>query len=434
MTQLEEARSGNITEEMKTVAHREGVSEEFILNSVANGTIVIPKNINHDIKATGIGAGLKTKVNATVGTSTDIVNFDEEVYKAQVAIDAGADCLMELSIGGDLDDIRKRVLDMSPLPVGSVPVYQAAIESIRENGSVIYMEEDDMFKTIEKQAKMGIDFMAIHCSVNVETLKRLKKQGRKCGLVSRGGSFISSWMVENKKENPLYKNFDYVLDIAKEYDVVLSLANAMRAGSIADSTDRAQVQELIVLGELVDRARDAGVQTMIEGPGHIPINEIPANVTIQKKLCSNAPFYMLGPLVCDIAPGYDHIVSAIGAAESAKAGADFICYVTPAEHLALPSPEDVKTGVISTRIGAYAGDMAKCIHHGEKDLVMAEARKSLDWEAQYNAAISPEDARAKRANRPPSDSDACTMCGDYCAIKIVNGWLDKADEDVFDGI
>lgn len=290
MTQLEEARSGNITEEMKTVAHREGVSEEFILNSVANGTIVIPKNINHDIKATGIGAGLKTKVNATVGTSTDIVNFDEEVYKAQVAIDAGADCLMELSIGGDLDDIRKRVLDMSPLPVGSVPVYQAAIESIRENGSVIYMEEDDMFKTIEKQAKMGIDFMAIHCSVNVETLKRLKKQGRKCGLVSRGGSFISSWMVENKKENPLYKNFDYVLDIAKEYDVVLSLANAMRAGSIADSTDRAQVQELIVLGELVDRARDAGVQTMIEGPGHIPINEIPANVTIQKKLCSNAPF------------------------------------------------------------------------------------------------------------------------------------------------
>lgn len=431
MTQLEEARKGNITEEMKTVANRENVSEEFILNSIIDGTIVIPKNVNHDIKATGIGKGLKTKVNATVGTSTDIVDFDEEVLKAQVAVDAGADCLMELSIGGDLDDIRRRVLAMSPLPVGSVPIYQAAIESIRKNGSVIYLEEDDMFKTIEKQAKDGIDFMAIHCSVNVETLKRLKTQGRECGLVSRGGSFISSWMVENKLENPLYKNFDYILDIAKEYDVVLSLANAMRAGAIADSTDRAQVQELIVLGELVDRARAADVQTMIEGPGHIPINEIPANVTIQKKLCRNVPFYMLGPLVCDIAPGYDHIVSAIGAAESAKAGADFICYVTPAEHLALPSPEDVKEGVISTRIGAYAGDMAKGIHNGEKDLAMAKARKALDWQAQYDVAIAPDVAHAKRANRPPSDDDACTMCGDYCAIKIVNSWLDKADDDVF---
>ena len=434
MTQLDEARKGNITEEMKTVAHRENVTEEFILNSIVDGTIVIPKNVNHDIKATGIGKGLKTKVNATVGTSTDIVDFDEEVLKAQVAVDAGADCLMELRIGGDLDDIRRRVLAMSPLPVGSVPVYQAAIESIRKNGAVIYMEEDDMFKTIEKQAKDGIDFMAIHCSVNVETLRRLKTQGRECGLVSRGGSFISSWMVENKLENPLYKNFDYILDIAKEYDVVLSLANAMRAGAIADSTDRAQVQELIVLGELVDRARAAGVQTMIEGPGHIPINEIPANVTIQKKLCRNVPFYMLGPLVCDIAPGYDHIVSAIGAAESAKAGADFICYVTPAEHLALPSPEDVKEGVISTRIGAYAGDMAKGIHNGEKDLAMARARKALDWQAQYDAAIAPDVAKAKRANRPPSDDDACTMCGDYCAIKIVNSWLDKADDDVFNTI
>ena len=434
MTQLEEARKGNITEEMKTVANRENVSKEFILKSIVDGTIVIPKNVNHDIKATGIGKGLKTKVNATVGTSTDIVDFDEEVLKAQVAVDAGADCLMELSIGGDLDDIRRRVLTMSPLPVGSVPIYQAAIESIRNNGAVIHMEEDDMFKTIEKQAKDGIDFMAIHCSVNVETLKRLKTQGRECGLVSRGGSFISSWMVENKLENPLYKNFDYILDIAKEYDVVLSLANAMRAGAIADSTDRAQVQELIVLGELVDRARAAGVQTMIEGPGHIPINEIPANVTIQKKLCRNVPFYMLGPLVCDIAPGYDHIVSAIGAAESAKAGADFICYVTPAEHLALPSPEDVKEGVISTRIGAYAGDMAKGIHNGEQDLAMARARKALDWQAQYDAAIAPDVAQAKRANRPPSDDDACTMCGDYCAIKIVNSWLDKADDDVFNTI
>ncbi|WP_409200075.1 phosphomethylpyrimidine synthase [Methanobrevibacter sp. DSM 116169] len=434
MTQLQDARKGIITEEMKEVAKKENVSEDFILKSVAEGKIVIPANVNRNISASGIGAGLRTKVNATIGTSTDIIDFDEEELKAQIAIDNGADCLMELSIGGDLDEIRRRILKMSPLPVGSVPIYQAAIETIREKGSAIYMDEDIMFKTIEKQAKDGVDFMAIHCSVNIETLGRLKRQGRKAGLVSRGGAFISSWIVENQLENPLYKNYEYILEIAKEHDVVMSLANAMRAGAIADSTDRAQVQELIVLGELVDKAREAGVQTMIEGPGHIPINEIPTNIMLEKKMCSNAPFYMLGPIVCDIAPGYDHIVSSIGAAASAKAGADFICYVTPAEHLALPSPQDVKDGVIATRIGAYAGDMAKGVHNGEKDLAMANARKALDWEAQYELSICPADARAKRDARPPEDSDACTMCGNFCAVKIVNEWLDEADTDVFDNI
>ena len=266
MTQIMDAKKGILTDEMKQVAAKENVSEEFILKSVANGTIVIPSNVNRDIEASGIGAGLRTKVNATVGTSTDIVDFDEEVLKAQIAIDNGADCLMELSIGGDLDVIRRRVLDMSPLPVGSVPVYQAAIERIRKDGSVVYMEEEDLFKTIEKQAKDGIDFMAVHSSINIETLTRLKRQGRVTGLVSRGGSFMSGWIVENEKENPLYSNFDYVLEIAKEHDVVLSLANGMRAGSIADSTDRAQIQELIILGELIDRSREAGVQCMIEGP------------------------------------------------------------------------------------------------------------------------------------------------------------------------
>ena len=272
--------------------------------------------------------------------------------------------------------------------------------------------------------------MAIHSSINIETLTRLKRQGRVTGLVSRGGSFMSGWIVENEKENPLYSNFDYVLEIAKEHDVVLSLANGMRAGSIADSTDRAQIQELIILGELIDRSREAGVQCMIEGPGHIPINEIPTNVMIQKKMCSNAPFYMLGPIVCDVAPGYDHIVSAIGAASSAKAGADFICYVTPAEHLALPDPNDVKEGVIATKIGAYAGDLATGTIDGSQDLAMAEARKKLDWEAQYACAMFPDVARAKRDQRPPEDSDACTMCGNYCAVKIVNEWLDKSDSDI----
>ena len=292
------------------------------------------------------------------------------------------------------------------------------------------MKALDLFNTIEKQAKDGIDFMAVHSSINIETLTRLKRQGRVTGLVSRGGSFMSGWIVENEKENPLYSNFDYVLEIAKEHDVVLSLANGMRAGSIADSTDRAQIQELIILGELIDRSRDAGVQCMIEGPGHIPINEIPTNVMIQKKMCSNAPFYMLGPIVCDVAPGYDHIVSAIGAASSAKAGADFICYVTPAEHLALPSPEDVKEGVIATRIGAYAGDLASGQIDGSQDLAMAEARKRLDWEAQYECAMFPEAARAKRDERPPEEEDTCTMCGNYCAVKIVNQWLDQSDSEL----
>ncbi|MEA4956443.1 5-hydroxybenzimidazole synthase [bioreactor metagenome] len=434
MTQIEDAKNGIITEEMKIVAKNEGVSEEFIRSSVANGTIVIPSNVNRNITPCGIGEGLRTKVNATIGTSTDIVDFDEEELKAQIAIDNQADSLMELSIGGDLDEIRRRILKMSDIPVGSVPIYQAAIETIRKTGSAIDMDEEIMFKTIEKQAKDGIDFMAIHSSVNIETLARLKRQGREGGLVSRGGAFISAWIVENERENPLFENFDYILEIAKEHDVVLSLANAMRAGAIADSTDRAQVQELIILGELVDRCRDFGVQSMIEGPGHIPINEIPANVTIQKKMCRGAPFYMLGPIVCDIAPGYDHIVSSIGAAASAKAGANFICYVTPAEHLALPGPEDVKAGVISTRIGTYVGDMAKGVHNGERDLAMANARKKLDWESQYNLAICPADARAIRENRPPEDPETCTMCGNYCAVKIVNEWLDQAEPDFFDEV
>ena len=433
MTQMQEAKKGNITEAMKSVAENEKLDVEYIRKMVAKGYIAIPDNNQRKTVSVGIGQNLRTKVNATIGTSTDIIDVDMELEKAKIAEAAGADTLMELSIGGDLDQIRRRVLKNTTKPVGSVPIYQTAVESIQNNGSVIYMEADDMIQNIEKQAKDGIDFMAIHCSVNRETLKRLKHEGRKGGLVSRGGSFISSWMVENDAENPLYENFDQILDITEEYDVCLSMANAMRAGALTDSTDRAQIQELIVLGELVDRARERGVQTIVEGPGHIPINEIETNINIQKKMCKNAPFYMLGPIVTDIAPAYDHIVSAIGAAQCARYGADFICYVTPAEHLALPDKQDVKDGVIATRIGAHAGDIAVDMERfGEMDIKMADARKSLNWSKQYECAMWPDDAKAIRDKRPPEESDTCTMCGNYCAIKIVHRWLDKAAVDTFD--
>lgn len=433
MTQMKEAIKGNITDAMKSVAKDEKLDVEYIRKMVAKGYIAIPDNNQRESVSVGIGKDLRTKVNATIGTSTDIIDVDMELEKAKVAEKAGADTLMELSIGGDLDDIRRHVLKQSNKPVGSVPIYQTAVESIQNEGSAIYMDPDDMIKNIEKQAKDGIDFMAIHCSVNRETLKRLKHEGRKGGLVSRGGSFISSWMVENDAENPLYENYDQILDIVEEYDVCLSMANAMRAGALTDSTDRAQIQELIVLGELVDRARERGVQTIVEGPGHIPINEIETNINIQKKMCKNAPFYMLGPIVTDIAPAYDHIVSAIGAAQCARYGADFICYVTPAEHLALPDIQDVKDGVIATKIGAHAGDISVDMERfGQEDIEMANARKSLNWAKQYSHAMWPEDAKAIRDKRPPEEADTCTMCGNYCAIKIVNQWLDKADINTFD--
>ncbi len=433
MTQMLEAMRGNITDAMREVAADEKLEPEYIRKMVAKGIIAIPDNNQRETYAVGIGENLRTKVNCTVGTSTDINDLDMELEKARVGEEAGADTLMELSIGGDLDHIRRSVLDQTKLPVGSVPIYQTAVESIENEGSPIYMDPDDMLKNIEKQAKDGIDFMAIHCSVNRETLKRLKRHGRKGGLVSRGGSFISSWMVHNDAENPLYQNFEQVLDIVEEYDVCLSMANAMRAGALTDSTDRAQIQELIVLGELVDRARERGVATIVEGPGHIPINEIETNINIQKKMCKDAPFYMLGPIVTDIAPAYDHIVSAIGAAQCARYGANFICYVTPAEHLALPDVQDVKDGVIATRIGAHAGDVAIDMERfGEEDIKMADARKALNWTEQYEHAMWPDDAKAIRDKRPPEADDTCTMCGNYCAIKIVNQWLDKADVDAFD--
>jgi phosphomethylpyrimidine synthase len=419
MTLIEDARKGIITEEMKIVARQESVTEDFIRRGVAGGQIAIPRSPYREVKICGIGQGLKTKVNASIGTSTDIVDVEMELEKARMAELAGADTLMELSTGGDFLDIRRQVIENTSLSVGSVPLYQAFIEAAQKKGGVVLMDPDDLFRITEEQAKLGTNFMAIHTGINLETMKRLRNQGRHGGLVSRGGAFMTAWMIHNEAENPLYAEFDYLLEILKKHDVTLSFGNGMRAGACHDATDRAQLQELIINAELADRAVDYGVTSIIEGPGHIPIDEIEANVKVQKRLTNNKPFYMLGPLVTDIAPGYDDRVAAIGAALSSSYGADFICYVTPSEHLALPTPEEVYEGVMSARIAAHVGDMVK-LNSRDADLEMGHARRDLDWERQFAIAINPERARKIRNERSPADADACTMCGDYCALKIVN--------------
>ncbi|MDD2472390.1 MAG: phosphomethylpyrimidine synthase ThiC [Methanoculleus sp.] len=415
---IEDAQRGVVTEEMRTVAAAEGVTEDFVRRGVAEGHIVIPVSPYRKVKICGIGEGLRTKVNASIGTSSDIVDVDMEIEKARQAERAGADTLMELSTGGDMTEIRRRVVGTTTLSVGSVPLYQAFIEAARKYGAVVDMKEDDLFRITAEQAKLGTNFMAIHTGINYETMKRLKNQGRHAGLVSRGGAFMTAWMLHNEKENPLYAEFDYLIEILKEHEVTLSFGNGMRAGAVHDATDRAQIQELLINAELADKAHAEGVQAIIEGPGHIPIDEIETNVVLEKRVTNRKPFYMLGPLVTDIAPGYDDRVAAIGAALSSSYGADFICYVTPAEHLALPTPEEVYEGVISSRIAAHVGDMIK-LKKRDADLEMGHARRDLDWERQFSVAINPERARAIRAERMPADTDACTMCGDYCALKIV---------------
>ncbi|MCF6158738.1 MAG: phosphomethylpyrimidine synthase ThiC [wastewater metagenome] len=426
-TQLELAREGVITDAMKEAAVYDDVSPEFIREGIAKGQIVIYGNPHRKSRVVGIGKGLRTKVNASIGTSPDIIDIDMEVKKAQTAEKYGADTLMELSTGGELPQIRRRVLDSISLTVGTVPLYQAAIETIAKKGSVVHMESDFLFDVIEQQAEEGIGFMAIHCGINLTTLERLRKQGyRYGGLVSRGGSFLTAWMNHNEKENPLYEEIDRLIDIMKKHDVILSLGNGLRAGAIHDSTDRAQIQELIINSEIAEYAQSKGVQIIVEGPGHIPIDEIEANVLIQKRMSNNAPFYMLGPITTDIAPGYDHISSAIGAALSSCYGADFICYVTPPEHLALPAPDDVRDGVMAARIAAHVGDMVKLKEKVKNlDLKMGIARRDLDWKTQYETAITKERAQEIRGSRPPMDEDTCTMCGNLCSLKGVMKYYEQ---------
>jgi len=415
-----------LTEEMNLVAEWEGKTPEFILRGVASGKIVIPVSPYRYTRPVGIGKGLRTKVNASIGTSSDIVDVEMEVNKARVAEASGADTLMELSTGGDFQEIRRRVIEATTLSVGSVPLYQAFIEAIRKYGAGVDMPEDDLFRVTEEQARLGTNFMAIHTGINSVCVERLKGQGgRFGGVCSRGGAFMIGWMLHNQKENPLYRDFDYLLEILKEHEVTLSLGNGLRAGAVHDSTDRAQIQEMIINAELADRAQAAGVQTIVEGPGHIPLDEIEANVKVMKRMTGERPFYMLGPLVTDIAPGHDHIVAAVGASLSSAFGADFICYVTPAEHLALPNVEDVRQGVITARIAAHIGDMVKN-HDRDQDLAMARARRDMLWKRQFQLALDPETARQVRGERAPSDSRVCTMCGDFCALKIIKENIDLA--------
>jgi phosphomethylpyrimidine synthase len=424
MTQLELANQGIISPQMKHVSQQEKVSEDTILHNVTEGTVVIPANPNHNnLVPCGIGKGLTIKINANLGVSPEYGTIDNELEKLQTAIQFGADAIMDLSIRSDIIPIRQAIIKASTVPVGTVPIYQAAIEAIEKHESIVSMTVEDIFTVIEQQAREGVDFMTVHCGVTQAAISRLQRQRRITDVVSRGGAFLIGWILHNEKENPLYEYFDRLLDLARKYDITLSLGDGMRPGSIGDATDRAQVEELVILGELVDRAREAGIQVMVEGPGHVPLDQIATNVQLEKSLCHGAPFYVLGPLVTDIAAGYDHITGAIGGAIAGFAGADFLCYLTPAEHLSLPDVEDVKVGVIASRIAAHAADVARNTPGAnERDNKMSSARKNLDWESQANLSLDPEKSRQVHKKYHASGL-TCSMCGDYCAMALMEKYL-----------
>ena len=422
MTQKSEAQKGNITPEMEYVAEIENIDVNKLVKLIDNGSVVIPKNINGNSKPCGIGEGLKTKINANIGSSSKIDDLDLEVNKAKLAQEYGADAIMDLSTGSDLKLFRKKIMDAVDLCIGTVPIYEAGVVTLSKNREIIDMDPDDIFKAIENQAKEGVDFMTLHCGITRDLVEKLKNSQRLMGIVSRGGTFMASWINHNEKENPLYENYDYLLELSYEYDITLSLGDGLRPGCLADASDIPQIQELVNLGGLVKRAQDANVQVMVEGPGHMPLNQIKANMEIQKTICHNAPFYVLGPLVTDIAPGYDHITGAIGGAIAASSGANFLCYVTPAEHLSLPSLEDVKEGVIASKIAAEAADVAKGLDSAwTQERAMANARKEFDWEKQFELALDKSKPRKYRDKCELDDDEMCAMCGEYCAVKIAKG-------------
>jgi len=418
-TQLELARENIITKQICQVADDEGLSPELVMQRVGRGEIIIPNHPKRPKqKVVGIGLGLRTKVNASIGTSSDIYDIDLEIRKAQAAAEEGADTLMELSAGGDLDEIRRAVLKNTDLPIGNVPLYQAFCETARRYHDPARLDPEFLFDLIEKQLDDGISFMAIHCGINQYTIERLRKQGyRYGGLVSKGGTFMVSWMDQTGKENPLYEQFDRVCSLMKKYDAVLSLGNGIRAGAIHDSHDRAQMAEMIINCELAEEGRKMGCQMMVEGPGHVPLDEIEGNIMLEKRMSGNAPYYVLGPIPADTCAGYDHVAAAIGAANSARYGADLICYITPAEHLALPDEDDVREGVRVTRLAVRVGDIAKYPDRREVEKQAAKARRDMRWNDLEKYLMFPSIARKIRESRQPAKEETCTMCGDFCAMK-----------------
>jgi len=418
-TLIDRLKNGDDCPEISAIALDESVDPAALADSVLAGKVAVPRNISRDFRALGIGSGLRTKVNANLGTSMEFCSLEEELTKVKVALAAGADTVMDLSTGGDLRAIRAAILQQASVPLGTVPIYQTAVDSQQGSGAIIGFTGDDLFKTIEEQARQGVDFMTVHCGVTRSVIDALTKQGRVADVVSRGGAFLIAWIIQNDKENPLYAQFDRLLEIASRYDVTLSLGDGLRPGCLADASDRAQLQELITLGELVKKARQANVQVIVEGPGHMPYDQIEANMRMEKELCDGAPFYVLGPLVTDIAAGYDHINAAIGGTLAAIAGADYLCFVTPREHLGLPTVEDIHEGVMASRIAAHAADIVKKVPGAwERDLQMAQARKGLDWQAQVRLSLDPAKAERMRRERQTT-GEACTMCSDFCAMKLV---------------
>lgn len=430
-TQMEFAREGIITSKMQQAADDACMPASVLRDKIAKGTaIVCHNNLHQGGTPLAIGEGIKTRVNANIGTSKDDTSIDNELEKAKVAIAAGADALMDLSTGGPIDEIRAAIIKETSICIGSVPLYQAACDTVIKKGkAIIDMTVDEIFDGVKKHLDDGVDFITVHCGVTRRTLEIMDQEGRLMEVVSRGGSFTCAWMEHNNAENPLYQYFDRLLEMVKPYDATLSLGDGFRPGAIADATDRAQIHELSTLGELTQRAWAKGIQVMIEGPGHVPLDQIHTNMQLQKRLCHGAPFYVLGPLVTDIAPGYDHITSAIGGAIAASSGADFLCYVTPSEHLCLPNAQDVHDGVMATRIAAHAADIVKKIPGAaERDTAISKARKELDWETQFELAIDPALARKRRGatEENANKHGACTMCGDLCAYKVMNSRKEAA--------
>ena len=430
-TQMDAARKGIATPQMKAVAEKERMPLEQLMELVAKGQVAICANKAHTcLDPQGVGSMLRTKINVNLGVSRDCKDYDIEMKKVQSAIDLGAEAIMDLSSHGDTQPFRKKLVAECPAMIGTVPVYDSVIHYQRDLGT---LTAQDFIDVVRLHAEDGVDFVTLHCGITRKTIDQIRRHKRKMNIVSRGGSLVFAWMTMTGEENPFYEHFDEILDICEQHDVTISLGDACRPGCLADATDVCQIEELVRLGELTKRAWEHNVQVMVEGPGHVPLNQVAANMQVQQSICMGAPFYVLGPLVTDIAPGYDHITAAIGGAVAAMSGAAFLCYVTPAEHLALPNVEDVKQGIIASKIAAHAADIAKGIPGArEIDDKMADARRALDWEAQFACALDPETAKAIRDSRKPEDdhSDTCSMCGKFCAVRSMNKALNGEYIDI----